>query len=539
MSEQVTTIIGNQFAEWLRDESRSQGEADSISFPQTIADVQAIVRTMAETGQPITIQGARTGITGGAVPHGGHALNLSKLNRCLGLKYDQATSRFSLTVQSGILLSQVRKALESLNFDLSDWSDESRQALPLLRQLGPQFFPPDPTEASASIGGMISCNASGAKSFFYGPTRNYIAALKVVLADGSVLSLRRGKQLVRDGRFAVTTDEGNALRGCLPDYSMPVGKNASGYYLSPNMDLLDLFVGADGTLGVVVEAELALLPLPSSIFAATALLPDEATAIRLVRAVRGDQLPTKDMEPIRRPVAIEFFNCDTLDLLREQRLNNPGFAQIPDLLPHHHSAVYMEFHDQSEEANLNTMLGLGELINACGGDEQDTWVARNSREMEKLIFFRHSAPESVNMLIDQRRKDFPSLTKLNTDMAVPDQWLEQVMELFNQDLAAAGLQSVLFGHIGDNHVHVNILPRNMDDHRRGKELYLQWARKTVAWGGTVSAEHGIGKIKKAFLIEMYGEAGINKMRAVRRMFDPQGLFGPGNIFDSEEQVTAK
>jgi len=152
--------------------------------------------------------------------------------------------------------------------------------------------------------------------------------------------------------------------------------------------------------------------------------------------------------------------------------------------------------------------------------------------MEKFKAFRHALPEAVNRLIDERRKVEPTLTKLGTDMAVPDAHLGAILERYERDLAAAGLDYVIFGHIGNNHLHVNILPASKADYQRGRALYLAWARDVVGWGGTVAAEHGIGKLKAPMLEVMFGAAGIAEMRAVKRVFDPEGRLSPGNLFSA-------
>jgi D-lactate dehydrogenase (cytochrome) len=162
----------------------------------------------------------------------------------------------------------------------------------------------------------------------------------------------------------------------------------------------------------------------------------------------------------------------------------------------------------------------------------DTWMADNQSDMEMLKTLRHAVPESVNLLIDEIKKREPEITKLGTDLAVPDDKLDEVIDLYCGDLTKYRLRHVIFGHIGNNHLHVNIIPENMRDYQTGKELYLQWARTVVKMGGTVSAEHGIGKLKRAFLLEMYGEAGVQQMRKVKKIFDPYMLLNRGCLFDA-------
>lgn len=530
MSELITFISGNEFQDYLRDESRSVGEAESISFPRSATEVKNIVTLINERNLPLTVQGARTGLAAGAVPRGGHIMNLSKLNRIKGLRYEPHAKSFTLVVEPGVLLTEIRQALTTLDFDTSTWSADSIQAFTLLRQQGAHFFSPDPTEASASIGGMIACNASGARSYSYGPTRNYVEALRIVLMDGSSVTVRRGEHQAQAGRFSIQTDQGQTITGVLPEHSMPAVKNASGYYIRQDMDLVDLFIGSEGTLGIIVEAEIKLLAAPKAIWGVTAFLPTEDAALLLVKAVRGEGLAELGAPQLPKPVAIEYFNSKALDLLRAQKQNNPAFRQLQELQPSYHTAIYLEWHGGSDEALFELTMQFGHLIQACGGDETATWVATTPYDMEQLHFFRHATPESVNMLIDQRRQVEPSITKLGTDMAVPNHALTQVVDLYNRRLSEMGLEAVMFGHIGDNHIHVNILPRNMADYKKGKELYLEWARATVEMGGTVSAEHGIGKLKTPFLAEMYGAEGLPRLRAVKQLFDPTGRLNPGNLF---------
>ncbi|MBQ2690671.1 MAG: FAD-binding oxidoreductase, partial [Clostridia bacterium] len=150
-----------------------------------------------------------------------------------------------------------------------------------------------------------------------------------------------------------------------------------------------------------------------------------------------------------------------------------------------------------------------------------------------LQFFRHAVPESVNMLIDQRRRIDPVITKLGSDMSVPDRYLREITALYREALKEEGLEYATWGHIGNNHLHVNILPRNAEDHRRGKEIFAEWAQTVTKMGGAVSAEHGVGKLKAPFLTIMYGERHIEEMRKLKLTLDPKGLYGIGNLFNLE------
>ncbi|MFH0952834.1 MAG: FAD-binding oxidoreductase [Verrucomicrobiota bacterium] len=517
-------------ADCLRDESRRAGRADTVSFPRSEDDVRRALAECAARNLRITVQGARTGITGGAVPDGGHILNLSRMKAVTAFRRDPEADRFLVTVQPGVLLADLNRGLETFEFDATGWSEASRQAWSDFRSGKPYFFPPDPTETTASLGGMISCNASGACSLHYGPTRKYVAGLRVVLADGSAVSLRRGQPTARGRAFSLAAGGGRRIEGRLPSYALPSVKNAAGYFAADDMDLVDLFIGSEGTLGVVAEAELLLVPAPALRWGVTAFFPAERDAVSFVRRIRGDQ-GVPGPAPEARPAAIEFFDCHVLDLLRGKRGAYAVLADTPEVPPGSHTAVYAEYHEDEEDALMDAMEVLSEIIVACRGDEAATWTATDAREMKRLHDFRHAVPEVVNLVIDERRKQFPDLTKLGTDMAVPDAELENVMALYHRALDASGLEYVLFGHIGDNHVHVNILPRSHDEYELGRKLYLDWAREVIRMGGTVSAEHGIGKLKVALLKEMYGEKGIVEMKDVKRLFDPEFRLNRGNLFE--------
>lgn len=530
MPDNLIKAIQPEYEDFLRDESRSTGYAESISFPKSEGEIIKILSELAKSREPVTMQGARTGITAGAVPFGGHVLNLGGMNKITGLSYDERQKCFLLRVQPGVLLTDIKKALEIKEFDTGSWPPESIAALDMLRNSGNWFFSPDPTETSASIGGMAGCNASGARSFKFGPTRRYIEAMRIILADGSAVTLKRGLQKAQGRSFELELDNGEILTGDIPKYRMPDVKNASGYFAADNMDLIDMFIGSEGTLGIITEMEIRLLQAPKSIWGVTAFFPRDEEAVRFVRGIRGERVEFLEAPLNYKPAAIEFFNNDALELLKTQKRVNPAFAEIPELPAGYHTSVYIEYHGGNEDVVSDMVFGAVEVLTACGGSEDTTWIATNPKEMEKLHFFRHAVPEAVNLLIGERRKKNSSITKLGTDMAVPDDRLSEVMELYKSGLEQSGLQSVMFGHIGNNHIHVNILPNNMEEYNKGKELYLTWAEKVIEMGGTVSAEHGIGKLKIDMLRKMYGEDGVRQMLELKKLFDPEYRLNRGNLF---------
>ncbi|OGV64522.1 MAG: FAD-binding oxidoreductase [Lentisphaerae bacterium RIFOXYA12_FULL_48_11] len=513
--------MSSDYADYLRDESRRVGKAESISFPKSEIELADQLSLLNGRNILVTIQGARTGITSGAVPDGGHIINLSRLNRITGISRHPSKDAYILTVQPGLLLSELSTILKERKFDTNGWTPESMTTLEEFKSKGKYFFTPDPTETSASTGGIVSCNASGARSFFFGATRPYVESLRIVLADGSVIALKRNTVMASGKTFAIKTENGREIRGNIPAYQMPMVKNAAGYFAMDNMDLIDLFIGSEGTLGVFSEIGVTIIPMPAVIWGIMAFFPSEETAIKFVTAVRTAGA---------RPTAVEFFNHGALDLLRKQKECNPAFSQIPSIAREFHTAIYVEYQGNDEETVENAVMNMSEIMVASGGSEDATWLASEEAKLSQLKQFRHAVPEAVNLLIDERRKKEPALTKLGTDLSVPDEKLADVMKMYNTDLTEAGLEYAIFGHIGDNHVHVNIIPNSMDDYHRGKKLYLKWAEWVVAAGGSVSAEHGIGKLKVEMLKTMYGDNGIQQMKELRQCFDSSNILSRGNLF---------
>jgi D-lactate dehydrogenase (cytochrome) len=488
-------------SDYLHDESKRSGTADRIYFPQSEEDVIEILRSQKE--QPVTTQGARTGLTAGCVPEGGIVISTARLDQIVDADYSGDAP--SVTVQPGVILQKLRAGLK-------------RHSL---------FFSPDPTEATASLGGMTSCNSSGALSYRYGAVRSHVAAIDVVLADGDKLHLERGaaQQRARDGEFSLITEGGREICGRLPDIKMPrVKKHTAGYFIHPDMDMIDLFIGSEGTLGIITAIKLRLQRLPRHTWGAVAFFNDEQKALRFVRSLRSGVQKGLPAE------AIEFFGADALQMLKEAQGSGEALNDVSTLPAQANCAVYTEYISDHRDELLETFHSLADTIETAGGDPACSWGAVTERDLARLKDFRHAAPTCVNARIALTRKDYPQITKLGTDMSVPDDRLLDVFRLYRSGLAEEGFRSATFGHIGNNHLHVNIMPRNMEEYRRGHELYTRWARQIVAMGGSVSAEHGIGKLKVWLLRELYSEEELMSMLHLKDLFDPRRRLNRGNIF---------
>lgn len=487
--------------DFLRDESRKIGTALAIAFPSNTQELRQALAYAHRDNLPVTVQGGRTGIAAGAVPDGGVIINLSRMDKISEVQ-NLPDGHGLLRVESGLTLTALNRYL-------------ANQHLPLR-------FTPDPTETSATLGGMAACNASGARSFAHGAIRHHINALTVVLADGAILQLARGRERAQGEHFKLVTHGGQVVSGQLPHLPLPQVKSAAGYRCQPDMDLLDLFIGSEGTLGIITELELKLLPKPDQTLGILCYFSNDLDALACVDLLRRQHhqaAPTT-------LAAIEFFDQGTLRLIRTTAPHTA--LKLPMAKPHWQVALYIEW-----EINGGTSEPLEftqTTLQATGGHAADTWMATTPQTVDKLKLFRHAVPERVNAIIAQRKQHYPNLTKLGTDLSVPDAHLQDIFTTYQRDLNAHQLEYVIFGHIGNNHLHVNILPRNMQEYAAGKELYHSWAKLAVAWGGSVSAEHGIGCLKKELLALMYGRTGIEAMRQLKHLFDPHARLNPGRLF---------
>ena len=285
---------------------------------------------------------------------------------------------------------------------------------------------------------------------------------------------------------------------------MPAVKNSAGYYAKDGMDLIDLFIGQEGTLCAIAEAELSLVKKPEGIFSCAAFFLSEKDSWLFSQdAMRQD------------PLSMEYFDHNAVDMLRSRGLNVPGDAN---------AAIFFE--KDAAAGELDEVIGAWEpLFKKYGVREEDAWAQEALGESETFIELRHSIPDTVNARI---RKT--GCQKISIDLAVPQGKFLEMMDFYVESFQDAKCEHVIFGDNGENHVHVNILPSDAEGFKAAKALAMKFVRKAVALGGTVSAEHGIGKIKHAYLEEMYGRQGALEMALIKKSLDPAWILGLDNIF---------
>jgi len=516
--------IRSEYPIYLTDESKLSPEPfDHLFFPADEPELAAVLQAMAAQKIKVTIAGARTGLVGGCVPCRGALISLENFDRIQAIMYDSSADEWRVRSQCAVNLRSLNSQLSLKNFpDIERCGDQAALAALLEFKQDPTayFYPPDPTEMSASLGGTVATNASGARTYRYGPTRSWVREIRVMLINGEILRIPRGKYFASPGgKFAVYDSKDRELRIKVPSYFMPRTKNTAGFFASPQMDLIDLFIGSEGCFGVITEVTLALLRKTETISLVQFLATDEQ-AIDLVHALR-------DEKRIRLNF-LEFYSGQALALMRRMQLQDPKAVDMPIVPESAGAALFFEF-EFAPLADALDYAALEKTIAGCGASIADSWAAYENRELQRLKDFRHILPETVNAIIAERKKRHPELHKLGTDLAVPDGRLRDMWRIYKTALDSADLEWLALGHIGNNHIHINILPRNADELNKGLSLYRQFAAKALEFGGTVSAEHGIGKMKIEFLELMYSPDQINEMRAVKQAFDPERLLNPGNI----------
>lgn len=428
---------------------------DLVARPESVDDVIEVVRKAASDRIPITCAGAQTSTTGASITDKGILLSLLSLDRISSPDEKARTIR----VEPGALVGQIKRTAAAAGL----------------------LFAPDPTsEEESTIGGAIACNASGARTFKYGATRRHVRALKVVMASGEVVDLRRSD----------------------------LEKNTVGYAFAH--DPIDWFIGSEGTLGIIVEAELSLLPLPDHVVGLAVLFGAERDALNFVIAAReSSKLAAR---------CIEYFDGRAIEIARSAA----SAGLIP---PDAKGMVYVE--EEIADDLDSTLVRWMEVIETIGTDFEPL-VFDGEARLREARKIRHSIPATMN----ERGNAFRNSggRKVSTDWAVPYRRLPEAIEIARSLVREAGIEEpVIYGHAGNGHPHQNFLARDARDLATIERVVEETLQRVLALGGTVAAEHGIGKIKRRWLPLQMNALQISMMTAVKRDLDPLGILAPGNI----------
>ena len=478
-----------------------------VLLPESEDELREILKKANRDDELVTIAGSHTGLTGASVPRqGGVVVGMeSMLSVNSGIGYED-------DLQGKIAYRQVKDYWEHQKFFLPP-GITLRTLQRILDSYG-KWFPPNPTEQLAEIGSCVANNSSGSRSFDFGPVRNHVTSLRVVLPQGDVVEVKRGEIWAKDGRLSFQSDE-RKYDIQIPTYKMPEVKNSAGLYAKPDMDWIDLFVGSEGTLGVFTEIGIRTFP-KRDIETALFFFKDEYEALDFVDAARkhrGKMMNyDEDTERIGF-ISLEFFDRHALNMAKTGRPIKGG------------AAVEVEYFEEDYGA-------LGVLSDMASGSV-DSWVNDNIAE------FRHSIPQAVN---EETRRT--GTRKVNIDLAVPVKHFRKLYEEcksagedFSRYCGSKEIHYAVWGHAGDCNLHFNLIPRTQEELIYAERMYPRMISKAVQeYGGTLSAEHGVGKKGIIFagqwepmLLFMYGDRGLREIGAVKEVLDPKFLLNRGNM----------
>lgn len=465
--------------------------------------------------------GAQSSLTGGATPRGEILVSTARMNRILEVGAD------AVRVEAGVTLTDL---------DLR------------LQQKG-AYYPPAPTFPGAFVGGTVATNAAGAATFKYGATRDWVAGLTIVLASGDVLDVERGTTHAGPGGgFEIVLGD-RTIHVPVPAYRMPrVAKISAGYFAAPEMDLIDLFIGAEGTLGVITEVTLRVRPSRPAACLAFVPFHDRDKALAFVRRLRDtarETWQTKDSRGIDVS-AIEHMDHRCLSLLREDGVDRAVGVSWPDgtavallvtleLPATGPEEAFAEIGRSREPDAIDTpLVRFCRALDEAGVlDQVEIAVPGDRRRAEQLLLLREAVPAAVNRRVGRVKQAVDSrIEKTAADMIVPFDRFEALLALYDDTFGRRGLDVAVWGHVSDGNVHPNVIPRSFADVESGKDAMLELGRAVIRVGGSPLAEHGVGRnlIKQQLLRELYGPDGIDQMRRVKHALDPEWKLAPGVLF---------
>lgn len=418
---------------------------DVLVRVRSTEEISEIMKIAYERTIPVTVRGSGTGLVGAAVPiEGGILLETTRMNKILSLDRDTLT----VTVQPGVLLMELAAFAEENDF----------------------MYPPDPGEKSATIGGNISTNAGGMRAVKYGVTRDYVRSLTVVMPNGEILKL-----------------------------GATVAKNSSGYSLK------DLVIGSEGTLAIITEAVLKLVPLPKFSVSLLVPFPDMKSAIEAVPKIFASKVV---------PTAIEYMSRDTI-LFSESYLGK----KFPDTK--NDAYILLTFDGNSNEQVESDMSTVAELCLSIGAI--DAYIVDTEERKKSVWSARGAFLEAIKA----------STTEMDEcDVVVPVNKVDEFIKFTHTLSEEIGVRIPSFGHAGDGNLHVYICRDELDDEAWRRVLDYSFDRmykKAEELGGLVSGEHGVGYAKKEYLKAQYGSTPIAIMQGIKRVFDEKNILNPGKI----------
>ena len=421
----------SRHADFLMDESMRSGRAESISFPKEEKEVRQILETLRDQRVPVTIQGSLTGIAGDGVPSGGHVLNLSAMNRIIGMGRDDR-GHYCLRMQPGVSLAALRQQLASRRFEqASEWDSSSLAELARFKkETGSWFWPPDPTEDTASIGGMAATNARGLCVHAYGLARQHIQRVQGMDCLGVDRVFDRGEDL-------------------------------------------DLFTDWKKSPVVITELTLRLVPEPICMWGIVFFFPATAPAAAFIESLESiKETPSADS----RLASVEILDQKSLEIIDHFKENHPSFRDLPHVDTTAGMAVYLELHGEDETAMADLAEQLMDAVRENEGDPDASLAATIRGDLSRLRLFRKAAPHAANFLTARARQTDDRIIRLGYDWMQSWPSLDEPFKRIESDMTGAGVTGAVYGHALDQCLHVNLLPCDYATYRAGKQLIRQWSQ---------------------------------------------------------------
>jgi len=524
----------DRVAPFLQDASGyGGGHACGVHRVRNEAEAAALIRATAGAGGTILAQGARSSLTGGAVPMGDLVLTFEGHEEIREVRATDDGGR--AIAGAGVPLETLQNRVREEGLD----------------------YPPIPTHREASLGGTVSTNAGGPATFKYGVTRDWIRRVRGILACGEVLDVRRGDAVAAPGEsFEIRTSDGSLIRVPVPTaYRTPdLKKVSAGYHVAEATDLVDLIVGSEGTLLVVTEIEVRLRRRPAAEVAGLVFAEDEAAALRLTRELR-DASRTTWQTGDRHGLdvrAIELLGPNCLRLIRERgvpaalRLDLPASAgaavlleaELPEPVSTEDALGLLERRLAGEElpdGSLARLLGL--LGDRVPLESLELAFPDDAGLRRRFGRLRASVPEAINEILAERRATDARLVKLGGDPIVPFEDLEEMLPFYHEVFERRGVEHAIWGHVSDGNLHPNAIPSTADEAVAAEEAQFEIAAEVRRRGGSPLSEHGVGRsaLKQALLRDFYGAEAIEQMRSVKTALDPEWRLAPGVLFPRKDE----
>ncbi len=480
---------------YMEDSSHLQGMADCLFRPRSEHQCAIISYACNSAGIPYTVSAGRSNLTGSATPSGGIIVSTEAM---LCPKVFVDTIAMSVSVSVSIFLEDLRNQV------ISDTDGEL-------------FFPVDPTSRSeATVGGAISCNASGFTPGKSGAMRHWVESVDLIIPSGLKLEASRGQYVSIDGKFILKHDSTELVLP-VPRYLRPHVKNAAGPYSVHNgtMDFVDLIVGSEGIFGMVTSCRLKLQRRPTGYLDLFFSLSDEESALTLL-AYLSEQLPN-GMESLS---AFEYFgvNC------RKYMDHQADIFHDDDPV-----AIYLQQPLSEMNAGDTMKFWFDILTQDVFRIHEDAILCLDTeRILSVFMKARHSLPANSLQVVQQR-----GTRTIVTDTVVPPDRFKEFLSFAHETLELSQIEYLSFGHLGDCHLHFVILP-TPEQLSRGMEIYDQLVSKSSQLGGVYSGEHGTGKSKRHDFALCYGKEGVEQIRQCKAVVDPQFLLNRGNVIETNQ-----